>query len=81
MDIFPICLSLGIAPILGLPACVGSAVQGGSAGLALLAAAPQVEGKICSQRKALTPVDYKRVGFDKDVMLKGLFDLKQIAVH
>ena len=61
---------LVIFPILDLSTSMGSAVQGGSAGFAFLAAAPQVEGELCSQGKALTSVNDQGVCLDKYIMLK-----------
>ena len=59
-----------IVAILASSTSMGSAVQRGSAGFAFLAAAPEVEGELCAQGKALTSVNDQGVCLDKYIMLK-----------
>ena len=57
------------------------AVEGGPAGAAVLAAAPQVEWELCPERKTFGPIYHQAVRLDEDVVFQRLFDSKKIAVN
>ena len=63
-----------------LLAGVSSAVEGSSAGAAVLAATPEMERELCPERETLGPIDHEAVGLDEDVVLQGLLDTQEVAV-
>ena len=65
---------------LDLSAGVSSAVEGSSAGAAVLAATPEMERELGPERETLGPINHEAVGLDEDVVLKALLDPQQVAV-
>ena len=65
---------------LDLSAGVSSAVEGSSAGAAVLAATPEMERELCPERETLGPIDHEAVGLDEDVVLEALLDPQEVAV-